>query len=162
MAVEPDEFERIINKKWGDLKHIETERHWFLGFFALAVAGILAFLAQNADARVIGVWILAGLSFFGLLQAWQAGRALAQIQDDIKNLVGKWENLNPTVEGFWKSEWNYKSIKGPYLQWGFFDPKTFTGIGTLVYVPSLVLSLAQGVCYLGFPYVCIVRVLTGD
>ena len=74
MAAEPDRFERIINKKCVDLKHIETERHWFLGAFAVAVAGILAFLAQNTgDARLVGTALLTVLSFVGWVHAMRAG-----------------------------------------------------------------------------------------
>ena len=105
------DFERLLEKKWGDLKHLETERHWFLGAFAVVVAGSLSFLAsvnKGTDSGISALLIyivLSILSIIGLLHALRISWMLGKLQNDINNVVSKWqEGTDPDskqVMEFW-------------------------------------------------------------
>lgn len=89
-------YERLLEKKWGDIKHLETERHWFLGAFAVFVAGSLAFLSQLAAKNVSGISpsyvyvVLIFLSAIALVHALIIYRMLGRLQVDINEIVEEW------------------------------------------------------------------------
>jgi len=84
-----DSFELVVTKRWDDLKHIETERHWILGSYAVVVAGILAYLAQTNEDAILafGYGMLVVLSFLGWLHTLRAAWMLLKVQDVINELA---------------------------------------------------------------------------
>ena len=88
---------------WGfhlnHIRHVETERHWFLGSFAIVVAGTLAFLAQDGQPRiyVFAFAVLSSLSVFGGLLAWRAGWIIVGLFAEIDIIIENWEQ-DPQVQ----------------------------------------------------------------
>jgi len=100
-------YERLLEKKWGDLKHLETERHWFLGAFGVFVASGLAFLVQAGVEKFAGIIFgaLAVLSVLGLSNALRVSWVLLLRQNDIIAIVNVWEKVaddaSKQITGFW-------------------------------------------------------------
>lgn len=91
-----NEFERLLEKKWADLRHLETERHWFLGFYSVLAGGGLALLGQinQGSNSVISpqliFFVLFVLSVIGLLHTVAVQWGLGRIQTEINHIVEIW------------------------------------------------------------------------
>lgn len=104
-------FERLLEKTWGDLKHLETERHWFLGAYAVLVAGSAAFLAQFDKSNASGIspvhvyFVLILVSLLGLLHALRIAWMLHHLQNDIVKIAREWQDRTDPhswdILGFW-------------------------------------------------------------
>lgn len=83
--------ERLLEKYYSDIRHVETERHWFLGAFAVAVAGVLAFLAQDIvpGHRAVGFGALVVISLLGLFYAIRAAQILSILQIEAEKVFDK-------------------------------------------------------------------------
>jgi len=116
--VDSVDFERLLEKKWGDLKHLETERHWFLGAFAVFVAGNLAFLSQINENNVSGISqvhvysVLSFLALIGLLHALRISWMLLKLQNDITEIVQKWQEGAGSSDKQIREFWSYTREEG--------------------------------------------------
>ena len=83
------DVERLLEKYFADIRHVETERHWFLGAYAVVIAGSLAFLAQDGQLRnfVFVFASLTGLSIVGFFQAWRSACVLGLLQKETEEIV---------------------------------------------------------------------------
>ena len=90
------DVERLLEKYNADIRHIETERHWFLGAYAVVAAGVLAFLAQNSIALnfIFGFGALWLLSLLGLIFSLRAGWVLGVLQSEIQDIVKDYSDLS--------------------------------------------------------------------
>lgn len=103
------DVERLLEKLYGDIKHIEAERHWFLAAFAVAVAGSVAFLGQTFEKgtslTVLSVlWVV---SFLGLLHSFRAGSRLDLVQTHTRRVIDRWAEKLQSVGITWKEEWHW-------------------------------------------------------
>ena len=80
---------RLLEKLWGDIRHIETERHWFLGAYAVLVVGVLVAddLAVSKTFRGFPSGVLAVAGFLGLIHSVRAAWVLLLVQDKINEAV---------------------------------------------------------------------------
>lgn len=108
------DFQRLLEKKWGDLKHLETERHWFLGAFAVVVACSLAFLSQGGNIDFLWVYVvLSVLSAVGFAHALRISLLLLKLQNDTQAIAQKWRADGFIGEQF-MNWWSYgRSGAGP-------------------------------------------------
>ena len=147
------DVERLLEKRFQDMRHIETERHWVLGTYAVIIAGILAFLPQipsnsnDFPAAEFAFGVLVILSITGLLHAWRAAIILHLIQVDVDEIVNKWQN-DPTVSDFiwWIRQWQWPDRRGrhTWALWNFIPlPRqlTFVRISMLMYEIGLVVFI---------------------
>jgi len=112
------DVERLLEKRFQDIRHIETERHWLLGSYAVIVAGVLAFLSQvsvginNLPNAEFAFGILISLSFLGFLHAWRAAIILYWIQQDTKEIVDYWKCDPKTQDiSWWKEMWKWRHLR---------------------------------------------------
>ena len=91
------DVQRLLEKYYADIRHIETERHWFLAAYAVVVAGTLAFLAQshNQFSFLFGFGVLIALTIIGLLQSFRSAWTLEVVQTETREIVQLWmKNTN--------------------------------------------------------------------
>ena len=155
------DVQRLLEKRFEDIKHIETERHWFLGAYAVVVAGILTFLAQNEQAGIFSFAFaaLTILSFLGLLHTLRAAWIGHLINNDIRQLVKHWEK-DPAVKDIkWLEEWLWpqwreqglRELRPHFWHWLFNLLRRFwqfVSITLLFYLLSLIIFAWLFVVYL--------------
>jgi len=93
-----DETIRLLEKLWADLRHIETERHWFLGAYAVIAVGVVALaddLAGLKAYRGFPFVVATGASLLGLIHTVRAAWALLLVQDKINAVVQEVKNVAP-------------------------------------------------------------------
>jgi len=107
-----NDFMRLLEKKWTDLRHVETERHWILTAYAVIVAGTLSLIVKtgNSDAsNAISYLILAILGMIAGLHSFRAAWQLREVQNSIDKIVKEWkEGLNPETTTF-KEFWSFST-----------------------------------------------------
>jgi hypothetical protein len=136
------DVQRLLEKYFADIRHVETERHWLLGVYAVIVAGAIALLVeiQSTNHRAITVAVLLVLSVVGLLHTLRATLVLRLIQDEIKAIVEKWQSDPGLKCANWPTHWKWPTMRGikPSPDW-LLDliprvfPPYFTAIHTWVY-----------------------------
>ena len=113
--------ERLLEKYYLDIRHVETERHWFLGAYAIAAAGVLAFLAQDviASHRAFGFGVLGVLSVLGCIHAIRAARILGVLQKEAGDVVDKWQKDPDLTDQDWRTMWKWptRRDKNPPSGW---------------------------------------------
>jgi len=155
--------ERLLEKVWGDIKHLETERHWFLGAFAVLVAGSLAFLSQIKENNVSGIspahvyGFLALLSLIGLLHALRIAGMLGTLQNRINEIAQMWgEGLDPSSNQFirfWFFDREPPGVVGSIINlWAVVgdlrrNPLTLGALHVLVYLGFLIVFFFLFVCF---------------
>lgn len=105
-----DQIIRLIEKRYEDIRHIETEQHWFLASYAVVIAGVLAFLTPNEKQSiyVTAFGILFVVSLVGLLHALRATKILHDVQRDAKNIVSRWSEEATDDSGrSWRQKWQW-------------------------------------------------------
>jgi len=164
------DYQGLLEQKWGGIKHLETERHWFLGALAVVVAGTLAFLSQKGGDPVINFSSVYGalsiLSFLGFLHALRVSFLLLKLQNDTQAIAQKWMAsgfIDAQFMGWWSFRhlgvgpssdvWRFiwgafnlfisrKKLLGKIPLPGFGLPPSFSALHIWVYVGSLVFWLS--------------------
>jgi hypothetical protein len=141
------DIQRLLEKYYPDIRHIETERHWFLGAYAVVVAGVLAFLAQNSITLnfIFGFGALWILAVFGFLHGLRSAWILELLQNEAKDIVICWRDNPEGNNTQWIERWMWPSQRGkkPKRDW-WSDllcdlkrpPPSFTSVSLWVYVVS--------------------------
>ena len=145
------DVQRLLEKYFSDMRHVETERHWFLGAYSVVIAGTLAFLAQD-DSQFNHIFAYAGLvvlSFIGFLHALRSVWILELIQIEVGEIVEAWSRDPKLTSGVLIERWAWphmpiRQASGEWrtdlgTQWWRellmprFPPQ-FTNIGVYIYV----------------------------
>jgi hypothetical protein len=107
------DVQRLLEKYYADIRHIETERHWFLGAYAVVVAGVLAFLAQNSIPLnfIFGFGALWILAVFGFLHGFRSAWILGILQNEAKDIVINWL-ASPRSDDYWIERWMWATERG--------------------------------------------------
>ena len=149
------DVERLLEKYYDAIKHIETERYWCLGAYVVVVAGVLTFLAQNGDDRnfVYAYGVLVILSAIGFSHSWRAAGQVELNQVGIRKIVDLWTQDPHVIRPELIAKWKRPSMPGetpsilPFLprrgrlrvfssRW----PPTFTMVSILLYVIAFAIS----------------------
>ena len=167
------DFQRLLEKKWSDLKHIETERHWILASYAVISVGVLTSFEPLyvADAtHVAGYSILAILGFFGWVHAMRAAWILFLVQNDIDDAARNWASANLSRSHEYILLWGFSTGKRgrrsklrwflrQYLidtsrkPWVRFHLVTFTAVYIWIYTLAVL-------CLLKFAIICVCGILS--
>ena len=151
-----NEFMRLLEKKWSDLRHVETERHWILTAYAVIVAGTLSLIVKtgNSDtSNAISYLFLAILGMIAGLHSFRAAWQAREVQNSINKIVKEWEKgLDPkttTYKAFWSfsTETNYPlscRIKWFYSQYFFWKPN-FSVVYALIYSLAIIIFLLHSI-----------------
>ena len=152
-----DEIIRLLEKKWSDLRHVETERHWILTAYAVIVAGVLSLIVDpdNSDTRnAISYLLLAILGLIGGLHSFRAAWLLREVQESINVIVSRWkEGLNSETSTYkdYKDFWSFSTrtnyVRSPKIEWFFSQYCFWRPNFSVAY--AFIYSLAV-VCCLGF------------
>ncbi len=141
------DVQRLLEKYYADIRHIETERHWFLAAYSIVVAGVLAFLGQDDQLRnfVFGFASLTGLTIVGFLHAFRASFVLNLVQKEVKAIVGSWDCAGEFGDTEWSVRWLWPTLREPegkhLSHWhGWLQlPLTFTTISLAIYILTFAL-----------------------
>jgi hypothetical protein len=152
------DFPRLLEKYFDDIKHIETESHWFFAAYAVVLAGVLTFLSrEDGQSDFVFAWaVVLLLSFMGWLHSLPATKILYKLQNETVGLVRLWqESLTPKSDDFRLSEhWLWPLLRdgGQREHWwsdlvvDLFkmrkrSPPHFSSIGVWVYTFGFLVSL---------------------
>ena len=73
-----NEIIRLLEKKWSDLRHVETERHWILTAYAVIVVGTLSLIVKPGISDTISAIFFLFLAILGLIGGLHSFRAAWQ------------------------------------------------------------------------------------
>ena len=124
-----DEIIRLLEHRWSDLRHVETERHWILTAYAVIVAGVLSLIVDpdNSDtSNAISYLSLAILGMIGGFHSFRAAWMLREVQENINDIVKRWkEGLNSEASTYkdYKDFWSFSTdtnyVRYSNIEWFF-------------------------------------------
>ena len=138
IATDPGLFAAILQQNWDNVRHIKSERMWYLNTHAVTSAGVLSFLQSSRSGFVLQSSLLLCmclLSAIGLLTSLRLKAELEECLEKIQTMVARAQ-----VDEFVALERPEGGLlRYPAFRWVF---PIFYSFGTTLFVGLLVYRLA--------------------